>query len=37
MHKPGKVEFYLAFQGLLAAAFLGVLVFAIGDWVGAWA
>ncbi len=28
MHKPGNVEFSLAFQGLL--------VFAIGDWVGAW-
>ena len=34
--KPDGVALFLAFQAALAAAFLGLLVFAAGRWLGAW-
>ena len=36
MRRPDRVDLFLSFQSALVVGFLGVLVFGIGDWLGAW-
>jgi len=34
--RPDRVEAFLLFQAALAASFVGVVVFGVGDWIGIW-
>jgi undecaprenyl-diphosphatase len=36
MRRPDRVDLYLTFLGALVMAFLGTVVFGIGDWAGVW-
>ncbi len=36
MRRPDRVDLFLIFQSGLLLAFLGVLLFALGDWIGYW-
>ncbi len=36
MRRPDRVDLFLIFQSGLIVAFLGVLLYAIGDWIGYW-
>lgn len=36
MRKPGVVDLFLGFQLMLGAAFGGIVLYGLGDWVGVW-